>query len=55
MIRRGQKEGGILADRDAEAEAWIFLSLGLLATVSGAWAGSSADDFDRIMAPAARG
>jgi TetR/AcrR family transcriptional regulator len=30
VIRRSQKEGGILPDRDPEAEAWIFISLGLL-------------------------
>jgi AcrR family transcriptional regulator len=33
VILRSQAEGGMHADRDADAEAWIFLSLGLLATV----------------------
>ncbi len=47
VIRRAQAAGGIPPDRDAEAEAWIFLALGLLSmadrTVGGvvgdAWAG----------------
>ena len=30
VIRRSQAAGGIPADRDADAEAWIFISLGLL-------------------------
>ena len=30
VVRRAQAAGGIPADRDAEAEAWIFLALGLL-------------------------
>jgi AcrR family transcriptional regulator len=33
VIRRSQAEGGIDKDRDAEAEAWIFISVGLLATI----------------------
>jgi AcrR family transcriptional regulator len=33
VIRRAQAEGGMRSERDADAEAWIFLSLGLLATV----------------------
>jgi AcrR family transcriptional regulator len=34
MIRRCQDAGGVPADRDADAEAWIFLAGGLLATFS---------------------
>jgi TetR/AcrR family transcriptional regulator len=30
VIRRAQAAGGIPEDRDADAEAWIFMSLGLL-------------------------
>jgi AcrR family transcriptional regulator len=30
VIRRAQAAGGIPADRDAEAEAWIFIAVGLL-------------------------
>ena len=33
VIRRSQAEGGILAARDPDAEAWIFISLGLLSTM----------------------
>jgi TetR/AcrR family transcriptional regulator len=33
VMRRSQEAGGILADRDADAEAWIFISLGLLSTI----------------------
>jgi AcrR family transcriptional regulator len=33
VIRRSQAAGGILPDRDASAEAWIFISIGLLKTV----------------------
>ena len=29
VIRRAQEAGGIVAERDADAEAWIFISLGL--------------------------
>lgn len=31
VVRRSQAEGGIRADRDPEAEAWIFLGTGLIA------------------------
>jgi AcrR family transcriptional regulator len=34
MIRRCQEVGGVPADRDADAEAWIFLAGGLLQTFS---------------------
>jgi hypothetical protein len=30
VIRRAQKAGGIAPERDPDAEAWIFISLGLL-------------------------
>jgi hypothetical protein len=30
VISRAQKEGGVEVDRDPDAEAWIFIALGLL-------------------------
>jgi len=33
LIRRGQAEGVLHADRDADAEAWTFLSCGMLGMV----------------------
>jgi AcrR family transcriptional regulator len=33
VIRRAQQAGGVLEERDADAEAWIFISLGLLTTI----------------------
>ena len=33
VIRRAQEAGGLVVDRDSEAEAWIFMSLGLLGTI----------------------
>jgi AcrR family transcriptional regulator len=33
MLRRGQEEGAIAADRDADAEAWTLLAGGLLGMV----------------------
>ena len=33
VIRRSQAAGGILKDRDPDAEAWMFMSLGLLSTM----------------------
>lgn len=31
-MRRCQAEGGLHPDRDVDAEAWIFLAVGVLAT-----------------------
>jgi AcrR family transcriptional regulator len=50
VMRRAQKGGGIFPDRDPEAEAWIFISLGLLGTVSKRLGGLVDDDFPRIYA-----
>jgi AcrR family transcriptional regulator len=50
VIRRAQENGGIVADRDPDAEAWIFISLGLLATVSRRAGGVVDEDFPRIFA-----
>jgi AcrR family transcriptional regulator len=33
VIERSQRAGGVLPDRNAGAEAWIFVALGLLTTV----------------------
>jgi AcrR family transcriptional regulator len=43
VIRRSQAAGGIPADRDASAEAWIFLAVGFLLAVS-AWLGGLIED-----------
>jgi hypothetical protein len=50
VIRRGQEEGAVFRDRDADAEAWIFISLGLLGTVSKRLGGLVDEDFPKIFA-----
>lgn len=50
VIRRAQKGGGIVPERDADAEAWIFISVGLLSTIDRRLSGLVGDDFDRIIA-----
>jgi AcrR family transcriptional regulator len=50
VIRQSQELGGILRDRDADAEAWIFISIGLLGTVSKRLGGVVEDDFPKIFA-----
>jgi AcrR family transcriptional regulator len=51
LIRRSQAEGGAVAARDAGAEAWIFVSVGLLRTLAGRLDGLlTADDLSRIRA-----
>lgn len=35
VARRAQEAGGICADRDADAEAWIFISIGIMYVISG--------------------
>ncbi len=49
VIRRSQEAGGIPKERDAEAEAWIFISIGLLATVSQRLGGMLQDEFPKIV------
>jgi TetR/AcrR family transcriptional regulator len=50
VIRRSQQAGGIFPERDPSAEAWIFISIGLLGTV-GRRVGSVPDeDFEAIIA-----
>lgn len=48
VIRRSQDRGGILPERDARAEAWIFVSLGFLAVVGRRLGGLLEDDLPII-------
>ena len=48
LIREGQAEGQIVADRDPVAEAWILLGGGLLATINGRLGGFLGDDLQRV-------
>ena len=50
VIRRSQAEGGVFEDRDASAEAWIFIAIGLLGTVSRRVGNLIEDDFEAIIA-----
>lgn len=49
IIRRAQEAGGVAADRDPDAEAWIGIGLGLLRSVQARLGGVlTADDFAAI-------
>jgi TetR/AcrR family transcriptional regulator len=48
VVTRAQEAGAISRDRDAEAEAWIFLAVGLLATVGGRLGCLSGSDLERV-------
>src|SRR5256886_7121661 len=50
LIRRAQAEGGLVADRDPEAEAWIFISLGLLSTIDARLGNIVGEEFEDIIA-----
>jgi len=50
VIRRGQAEGTVNPDRDAVAEAWMFVAGGLLATIDHRLGGLVGADFDRVRA-----
>ncbi len=50
VIRRSQEAGGIIPERDPDAEAWIFISLGLLTTIDRRLGGLVGDEFDEIIA-----
>ena len=51
LLGQAQETGAIPADRDVDAEAWIFISGGLLLTVADRLGGVlRAGDFDRIAA-----
>ncbi len=48
VIRDGQRRGVVHADRDAAAEAWIFVGGGLLATMDSRLGGLLGDDLQRV-------
>jgi AcrR family transcriptional regulator len=48
VIRDSQQRGVVNADRDADAEAWIFVSGGLLATMDARLGGLLGDDMQRV-------
>jgi AcrR family transcriptional regulator len=50
VIRRAQEAGGIIPERDPDAEAWIFIAVGLLGTVSKRLGGLVDEDFPKIFA-----
>jgi len=48
LIRDGQRRGVVHADRDAVAEAWIFVGGGLLATMDNRLGGMLGDGLQRV-------
>jgi AcrR family transcriptional regulator len=50
VMRDAQRAGGIPAARDADAEAWIFVSLGLLNAIGERLGGLAEADVERILA-----
>lgn len=50
VIERCQESGHVAADRDAAAEAWIFIAVGLLDAVGRRLGGLAEEDFERIRA-----
>jgi AcrR family transcriptional regulator len=50
VIRRSQAAGGVFPERDANAEAWIFISIGLLGTVGRRVGSLLEEDFEAIVA-----
>ncbi|MGE5273876.1 MAG: TetR/AcrR family transcriptional regulator [Verrucomicrobiota bacterium] len=50
VVRRAQAAGAIHPDRDSRAEAWIFVSLGLLNAVAGRLGALPPGDLERIRA-----
>lgn len=50
VIRRSQAGGGIVGERDPEAEAWIFISLGLLSTMDRRLGTVGEADFEAVFA-----
>jgi AcrR family transcriptional regulator len=49
VIRRAQEAGGIRPERDPDAEAWIFISLGLLSTIDHRLGNIVGEDFADIV------
>ncbi len=50
VIERAQAAGGVARDRDPRAEAWIFIAVGLMATIGGRLGCLGSDDLERIRA-----
>jgi AcrR family transcriptional regulator len=50
VVRELQRLGVVIAERDPEAEAWIFMAVGLLGSVGRRLGGLVEDDFPRIVA-----
>lgn len=50
VIRGAQQRGGVVESRDADAEAWIFISLGLLSTIDHRLGNIVGDEFEDIVA-----
>lgn len=50
VLRRCQEEGAVPMERDARAEAWIFIGVGLLIAVTGRLGGLQDGDLARIRA-----
>jgi TetR/AcrR family transcriptional regulator len=50
VIARSRDAGGVLPDREPRAEAWLFISLGLLKMISHRLGGLIEDDFPEIVA-----
>ena len=50
VVRDGQARGVVHADRDAVAEAWIFVAGGLLGTIDHRLGGLLGDDLHRVRA-----
>jgi AcrR family transcriptional regulator len=50
VIRRSQEAGGVIPDRDPEAEAWIFISLGLLNAIDRRCGCVVGEDLERVFA-----
>src|SRR5687767_13713890 len=49
VIKCYMEDGGILQDRDPSAEAWIFISIGLLGTVGRRVGSLLEEDFEAII------
>jgi hypothetical protein len=48
VIRAGQERGVVNAERDAVAEAWLFVAGGLLTTMDNRLGGLLGDDLERV-------
>jgi AcrR family transcriptional regulator len=49
VMRRSQAAGGVFRERDPSAEAWIFISIGLLGTVGRRVGSLLEEDFEAII------